>query len=112
MRRIGLIIVLVLVDAACSESTVEPIEVTGSTRDCTESGTTWSGQAPPGAAVPGLVLERTVSCPNQTMSDERLPGVCTSEIRCEFSTEEDATLGDCLSDSVPSNDGGTWVKTC
>ena len=102
--------VLAVLSTACGRGGDAVIEVTGDTGLCTEVGTTWSGDAPAGAAVPGLVLERTVTCPQNSMSDERLVGAYASEFRCEFSVQGDVTVGDCVHDSTITNEGGSWEE--
>jgi hypothetical protein len=91
--------------AGCSGETY-PVEVTGDTGACSESEPVWSGDPLPLAG--GTVLERTVSCPGVTTSDERTTGAVQSTFRCEFSEQGDSTVGDCVSDSTLTNDGGTW----
>ena len=111
MNRLIVLLVLAALGACDSDDdAVAVVEVSGDTGTCSESNTTWSGDAPADAAVPGLVLDRTITCPRMTMSDERVSGAMTGEYRCEFSLEDDVTIGDCVGDNTISNDVGAWEE--
>ncbi len=91
--------------AGCSGETY-PTAVTGETGLCSDNDTVWSGDPLP--LVPGTVLERTVRCPEVTTSDERTSGAAEHHFRCQFSQVDRTTIGDCVVDSTPTNDAGTW----
>jgi hypothetical protein len=84
-----------------------PIEVTGNTGTCTESGTEWSGE-PLSDALPGTILERTVKCAEVVMDDERLSGAYENAFRCEFTDESDKYIGHCTSTATLTNAKGAW----
>ena len=98
---------LVLAPVACAGQSY-PIDVTGNSGPCKEIGYGWSGDALP--AVPGTVLERTVTCPAVVMSDERLSGTFDSSFRCEFVQQGDSAVGQCTQESTVTNSGGTWRR--
>jgi hypothetical protein len=112
MRGLWLVLSLVLSVGACAGGAdVEAVEVTGSTGQCTETNTRWSGEGPAGSGLPGAVLERTVVCRDRVMSDERLSGRTEGSFRCEFEMEGGAAVGTCVKSMTTTNDGGTWVET-
>lgn len=97
---------LLLAVAGCAGDSY-PIEVTGSTGQCRESGTMWSGD-PIAGALPGTVLERTVTCEEVTASDERVAGEFESSLRCVFAPQGERVVGDCVMATTVTNEGGTW----
>lgn len=109
MRRIGLIVVMLVSVVACSSGT-GAIEVTGNTGMCTNSGGRFYGEPPAGSNLPGGVLESVIHCPMSEMSDDRLVGAAETEIRCEYSNRNGGLVADCESNSVVTNDGGTWQE--
>jgi hypothetical protein len=112
MRVVLLVLSLVFLAGACAGGAdVEAVEVTGSTGQCTETNTRWSGERPAGSGLPGTVLERTVVCPDRVMSDERLSGRTEGSFRCEFEMKGSAAVGTCVKSMTTTNDGGTWVET-
>jgi hypothetical protein len=110
---LGLTLPALLLSAACGggDGGADVVEATGNTGMCTESGTTWTGDAPAGSAVPGLVLERTLTCPSVTMSDDRVSGSLVNEFRCDFALQGGTTIGECVQNSAITNEGGTWEET-
>ncbi len=105
--RASLVVALgLLVSLAGCAGETYPMDVTGDTGLCSDNDTVWSGDPLP--LVPGTVLERTVRCPQTTMSDERTSGASEHHFRCEFSQQGESTVGDCVADSTLTNDGGAW----
>ncbi len=100
-------LVALLAGAACSGAD-GVIDVTGDTGVCSTVDTEFSGEPLADANLPGRFLEAVVECPDVEMSDDRLSGVVTSEFRCEYSNRNGEIVADCVSDSVVTNDGGTW----
>lgn len=109
MYRVGLIVAILVSVAACSSS-AEPIEVNGNTGMCTSSGTRFSGEYLEGTQLPGSVVETVLNCPMNEMSDDRLVGAMESEVRCEYSNQSGVIVAECVSNSVVTNDGGTWQE--
>jgi hypothetical protein len=97
------------VAVACSGQAV-PVDVEGTTGECTEQGTTWSGESV-GGVLPGTILERTVTCPAVTMSDERVSGAYESKFRCTFSEDGERFIGSCTQDTTLTNEGGAWSES-
>ena len=86
-----------------------PIEVTGDTGACQERSTVWSGE-PLGDVLPGSVLDRQITCPQNAMSDDRVAGAFEGSIHCVFSERAGSYVGDCTSERTLTNDGGTWYE--
>jgi hypothetical protein len=99
----------ILTLAACSNGAAsQTTEVTGNTGMCTNSATRFSGEPLPGTNLPGSVMESVVTCPMSEMSDDRLSGTAESEFRCEYSNRDGEIVAECVSNTVVTNDGGTW----
>lgn len=111
MRWWSVMVCVALMLGGCSGGAEEVVQVTGDTGQCFESNTRWSGAIPPGSGLGGSVLERTIVCPQRTMSDERLSGRVEGSFRCEFVMEGDVAVGDCVKIMETVNDAGTWVET-
>jgi hypothetical protein len=108
--RVGLVALAVLMAAAGCSGQDFPIEVEGSTGECTEQDTSWSGESV-GGVLPGTLLERTVTCPAVTMSDERVSGAYESKFRCTFSEDGERFIGSCTQDTTLTNEGGAWSES-
>lgn len=108
-HRCGLVVpvAVALLLAACSSSS-EVVEVTGSTGMCVTVDTSFSGEPLAGTSLPGRIIDAAVECPDSEMSDPRLSGTLRSDFRCEYSDSDGVIVADCGSDSVVTNDGGTW----
>lgn len=91
------------------QASVEPVPVTGNTGPCIDMDTRWSGAPPTGSSIPGSTLERTVVCPDEQFSDDRLLGRSETVLRCEFETVEADTVGTCEAHTTITNEQGTWV---
>jgi hypothetical protein len=97
----------VLVATAGCAGAQYPIEVTGNTGLCQEHSTVWSGE-PLGDVLPGSVLDRQITCPQNAMSDDRVTGAFEGSIHCVFGERLGSYVGDCTSEYTLANDGGTW----
>jgi hypothetical protein len=103
---LGLVGLLLVAVSGCASEEF-PIEATGDTGQCQELDTVWSGE-PIDDIVPGSTLERTVRCYGMTMSDARLVGDVEIAFRCAFTDEGDSAVGECIQESVVTNDEGSW----
>lgn len=101
----------ILILAACSNDPgSQATDVTGNTGMCTNSATRFYGEPLAGTNLPGSVLESVVNCPISEISDDRLSGTAESEFRCEYSNRSNEVVADCVSNTVVTNDGGTWEE--
>jgi len=107
--RVGLAVIVAMSVTVCSSGT-EVVDVTGETGMCSTMDVEFSGDPLPNANLPGRFVEVRVECPESEMSDARLSGAVTTEFRCEYSERDSdgVIVADCVSDSVLTNDGGTW----
>ncbi len=63
-----------------------------------------------GDVLPGSVLDRQITCPQNAMSDDRVAGAFEGFLHCVFSERVGSYVGDCPSGRTLTNDGGTWYE--